>query len=146
MTRINFMLLAILALCATGLVTSQHKARKLFTQLEKEQERSRQLDVEWGQLQLEQSTWAMHGRVERVARQVQHIGVAILRQQRLLTRIQMFRPAAQQVSRRQRRTQIVQPDGSTAPLKPDEAAAMDGQDAKTPETKTPNTKGAGVKP
>ena len=26
------------------------------------------LDIEWGQLQLEQSTWATHGRVERVAR------------------------------------------------------------------------------
>lgn len=75
MTRVNFILLVILALCATGLVTSQHQARKLFSQLEKEQERSRQLDVEWGQLQIEQNTWAMHGRVERVARQALHMDV-----------------------------------------------------------------------
>jgi cell division protein FtsL len=84
MTRVNFILLAVLALCATGLVTSQHKARKLFTQLEKEQERARQLDVEWGQLQLEQSTWAMHGRVERVARQALHMGVPDLRRTQLV--------------------------------------------------------------
>jgi cell division protein FtsL len=28
----------------------------------------RALDVEWGQLQLEQSTWATHTRVEQIAR------------------------------------------------------------------------------
>jgi cell division protein FtsL len=49
------------------MVSSQHKARKLFIELEKEQELARQLAVEWGQLQLEQSTWAMHGRVEKIA-------------------------------------------------------------------------------
>jgi hypothetical protein len=32
----------------------------LFTEMEREQERMRQLEVEWGQLQLEQSTWAAH--------------------------------------------------------------------------------------
>ena len=67
MTRLNFMLLAVLVLCALGLVTSQHKARKLYAQFEQEQERARALDVEYGQLQLEQSTWAMHGRVEKLA-------------------------------------------------------------------------------
>lgn len=84
MTRVNIILLAILALCAIGLVTSQHQARKLFSQLEKEQERARQLDVEWGQLQIEQSTWAMHGRVERVARQALHMGVPDPRRTRMV--------------------------------------------------------------
>jgi cell division protein FtsL len=65
--RINFALLAILVACALALVTSQHKARKLFTELEKEQDIAKQIDVEWGQLQLEQSTWAMHSRVEKIA-------------------------------------------------------------------------------
>lgn len=50
-------------------MTSQHKARKLFAEMEQEQERAQQLDVEWGQLQLEQSTWAMHARVEKIARE-----------------------------------------------------------------------------
>lgn len=69
MVRLNLLLLAILIACALSLVSSQHKARKLYVELQKEQERARQLDVEWGQLQLEQSTWAMHGRVEKIAAQ-----------------------------------------------------------------------------
>ena len=73
MTRLNLILLAVLTVCALGLVTSQHEARKLFVELEEEQERSRTLDVEYGQLQLEASTWAMHGRVERVASQALHM-------------------------------------------------------------------------
>ena len=75
MTRVNLALLALLTACALGLVTSQHKARKLFAQLEREQEHAKQLDVEWGQLQLEQSTWAMHARVEKIARERLHMSV-----------------------------------------------------------------------
>jgi len=67
MTRISLALLVLLTLCALGLVTSQHEARKLFVALGEEQERARQLDVEYGQLQLEASTWAMHARVEKIA-------------------------------------------------------------------------------
>lgn len=67
MTRLNLLLLAVLALCAIGLVTSQHHARKLFAELEREQARARALDVEWGQLQLELSTWGLHSRIERLA-------------------------------------------------------------------------------
>lgn len=48
-------------------MTSQHKARKLFVELQKEKDRAQQMEVEWGQLQLEQSTWAMPTRVERIA-------------------------------------------------------------------------------
>ena len=69
MTRTCLILLAVLTLSALGLVTSQHHARKLFAELAQEQERARQLDVEYGQLQLESSTWAMHARIERIARQ-----------------------------------------------------------------------------
>jgi len=69
LARINLILLMALTGCSLGLVTSQHQARKLFAELEREQERAKQLDVEWGQLQLEQSTWAMHSRVEKIARE-----------------------------------------------------------------------------
>lgn len=65
--RINAALAAILVACALALVTSQHKSRKLFVELQKQQEQARQLEVEYGQLQLEQSTWAMHSRVEKIA-------------------------------------------------------------------------------
>lgn len=67
MTRVNAALCAILIACGIGLVSSQHQARKLFVELQKQQERARALAVEYGQLQLEQSTWAMHSRVERIA-------------------------------------------------------------------------------
>ena len=69
MARLSLALLALLTACALGLVTSQHQARKLFIELEQEQERARQLDVEYSQLQLESSTWGMHARIERIARQ-----------------------------------------------------------------------------
>jgi cell division protein FtsL len=64
---LNILLILIVIACALSVVTSQHKARKLFMELERKQERARQLAVEWGQLQLEQSTWAMRARVERIA-------------------------------------------------------------------------------
>ncbi|MGH8753553.1 MAG: cell division protein FtsL [Burkholderiales bacterium] len=67
MTRLNLILALILIGCALGVVSSQHKARKLFVELQKEQELTTRLDVEWGQLQLEQSTWATHARIEKIA-------------------------------------------------------------------------------
>ena len=67
MTRISAMLFGVLIVCALGLVGSQHQARKLFVELQAEHERTRALEVEFGQLQLEQSTWATHSRIERVA-------------------------------------------------------------------------------
>jgi cell division protein FtsL len=72
-TRVTLILLAALTACALGLVTSQHQARKLFTEIEEEQERARSLETEYGQLQLEQSTWAMHARVQKLAAQVLHM-------------------------------------------------------------------------
>jgi cell division protein FtsL len=65
--KLNLLLLLVLVVCALGLVTSQHKSRKLFSELEREQERSRALDIEFGQLQLEASTWGLHARVEKIA-------------------------------------------------------------------------------
>ena len=73
MVRFNMLLLLIVVVCALGVVTSQHRGRKLFQDLEQEQERARQLDVEFGQLQLELSTWATHPRVEKIARERLHM-------------------------------------------------------------------------
>lgn len=67
MAKLNLLLLLVLVVCALGLVTSQHKARKLFTDLERAQARARELDVEYGKLQIEASTWGLHARVEKVA-------------------------------------------------------------------------------
>jgi len=68
MIRLNMLLLLAVVICALGVVTSQHKARKLFQDLEAEQDRAKQLDVEFGQLQLELSTWATPPRIEKIAR------------------------------------------------------------------------------
>ena len=69
MVRINIFLLLAILVCSLIVVTSQHKARKLFQALEAEQERARQLEVEFGQLQLELSTWATSPRIEKIARE-----------------------------------------------------------------------------
>ncbi|HKJ09869.1 MAG: cell division protein FtsL [Gammaproteobacteria bacterium] len=53
---------------ALGVVYVKYESRKLFIQLQALQSRRDQMNVEWGRLQLEQSTWATHSRIERVAR------------------------------------------------------------------------------
>lgn len=67
MTRLNLILFFALIVVSLGVITSQHKARKLYFQLEDEQKLARQYKAEYGQLQLEQSTWAVHSRVEELA-------------------------------------------------------------------------------
>jgi cell division protein FtsL len=69
MARLNIVLLAALVVCALSLVTSRHQARKLFVELEREQALARTYEVEYGQLQIEQSTWAMPARIENIARE-----------------------------------------------------------------------------
>ncbi len=53
---------------AIGVIYVKHQSRKLFVELEQQRKEQDRLDVEWGRLQLEQSTWATHGRVENIAR------------------------------------------------------------------------------
>ena len=52
---------------ALALVYTKHESRKLFVELEELTTERDELDIEWGQLQIEQSTWATHGRIEQVA-------------------------------------------------------------------------------
>jgi cell division protein FtsL len=60
--------LAVLA-SAVGVVYAKHESRQLFIELQTLQEVRDKLNVRWGRLQLEQSTWATHGRIEDVARE-----------------------------------------------------------------------------
>ncbi|HTE16416.1 MAG TPA: cell division protein FtsL [Burkholderiales bacterium] len=69
MTRFNFILLAVLMVCALALVTSQHRARKLYVQLQQELELEKKYELEWNQLQLTQGEWAIHARIEKIATQ-----------------------------------------------------------------------------
>ncbi|HEX2139468.1 MAG TPA: cell division protein FtsL [Woeseiaceae bacterium] len=52
---------------AMALVYTKHEARKLFIDLEQLTAARDELNIEWGRLQIEQSTWATHARIERVA-------------------------------------------------------------------------------
>ncbi len=73
MARLNLLLLAVLVLCALSLVTSRHQARQRFVDLEREQASAHAYEVEFGQLQLEQSTWSMPARIEKIARDNLHM-------------------------------------------------------------------------
>jgi cell division protein FtsL len=68
MAKVNAVLIAILMTCALLLVTSQHRARKMFIELERSQSMARKHEVEWNQLQLEQTQLAKHSRIDAVAR------------------------------------------------------------------------------
>lgn len=87
MVRFNIFLLIVFIGCAIGVVTSQHRARTLYTELQKEQDLARQFEVEWGQLQLEQSTWATHARIEKIA--VEKLRMQAPQQAPLTGRLQM---------------------------------------------------------
>lgn len=52
---------------AIALIYTKHESRKLFVELEQLTTDRDELNIEWGQLQIEQSTWATHARIERVA-------------------------------------------------------------------------------
>lgn len=54
---------------AIGAVVAKHQARRLFSELRALENTRDELQVEWGQLQIEQSAWATHGRIENLARE-----------------------------------------------------------------------------
>ncbi|MFZ6646485.1 cell division protein FtsL [Undibacterium sp. TJN25] len=63
-TRLNLVLAAALMLCALSLVNAQYQARQLFIELERAQSLSRQFELQWTQLKLDQSTYGKHSRIE----------------------------------------------------------------------------------
>lgn len=75
MLKLNAALALLLIICAIAVVSARHQARKLFVELQQAQAQARELDIEWGRLLLEQSTWAMHSRVEVVAQHQLHMAV-----------------------------------------------------------------------
>ncbi|MEJ2127286.1 MAG: cell division protein FtsL [Woeseiaceae bacterium] len=70
-SRQPFLLVLVFAvvcvMSALALVYTKHESRKLFVELETLTDERDQLNIEWGQLQIEQSTWATHARIEQVA-------------------------------------------------------------------------------
>jgi len=62
-----FVFAVVCVLTSIALVYTKHESRKLFVELEELTHERDDLNIEWGQLQIEQSTWATHARIERVA-------------------------------------------------------------------------------
>ena len=63
-------MLVFIVVCVTSamaLVYTRHESRKLFVELETLSDERDELNIEWGQLQIEQSTWATHARIEKLA-------------------------------------------------------------------------------
>ena len=52
---------AVCVVSALALIYTRHESRKLFVELEQLTAERDELNIEWGQLQIEQSTWATHG-------------------------------------------------------------------------------------
>lgn len=61
-------LIAAVVLSALAVVYAKHQSRKLFIELQTLQKGRDDMAIEWGQLQLEQSTLVTHGRIENTAR------------------------------------------------------------------------------
>jgi cell division protein FtsL len=60
---------------AAAAVYIKHRSRQMFVELERLDTRRDNLEIEWGQLQLEQSAWSTHAFVERVASAKLHMGM-----------------------------------------------------------------------
>lgn len=71
--KISVVLVTLLLLSALSLVRSQYEGRRWFIEIERAHAASRQLEVEWNQLQLDQSTLGKHARIEEVARRDLHM-------------------------------------------------------------------------
>jgi len=63
------LLITAVFLSALAVIDARHENRRLFAQLQQLRQQRDQLNVEWGQLLLEQSTWSTHSRIEQMATQ-----------------------------------------------------------------------------
>jgi cell division protein FtsL len=62
-----FVFAVVCVVSGIAVVYTKHESRKLFVELEQLTHERDELNIEWGQLQIEQSTWAQHARIEQVA-------------------------------------------------------------------------------
>ncbi|NYT24902.1 cell division protein FtsL [Alcaligenaceae bacterium] len=68
MGRFCIFLAAVLMVSAISLVTARHQSRQLFVALERLEDRSRELDIDWRRLQLERAELARNARIDHIAR------------------------------------------------------------------------------
>jgi cell division protein FtsL len=83
---VSVFLAAALSASAIGCIAAKHEARKLFTELQTLIVERDRLEVDWGRLQIEQSAWSSHARVEQLAREQMKMRDPDAGQIRLITR------------------------------------------------------------
>lgn len=66
--KVNAVLSTLVVGCALSVVNARYQARHLFIELERLQQQARQLDIDWAQLQLDQSALGKNERIEQIAR------------------------------------------------------------------------------
>ncbi|GAB3397647.1 cell division protein FtsL [Massilia agilis] len=66
--KVNIVLSTLVVGCALSVVNARYQARHLFIELERLQQQARQLDIDWAQLQLDQSALGKNERIEQIAR------------------------------------------------------------------------------
>ncbi|MDH2431630.1 cell division protein FtsL [Pokkaliibacter sp. MBI-7] len=66
-------LMTMVVASAVAVILSSHWNRKQFNELQQLERQRDRLEVEWGQLLLEESTWSAHSRVETLARDRLHM-------------------------------------------------------------------------
>ncbi|MBT8442708.1 MAG: cell division protein FtsL [Gammaproteobacteria bacterium] len=71
---------------AIASVYAKHESRQLFTELQSLSTERDEMEVEWGKLQIEQSTWSTYGRVEQLAREQMDMRVPPPEEVSLLTK------------------------------------------------------------
>jgi len=66
--KLNIVLTAAVVGCALSVVNARYQSRHLLIELERLNQHARQLDIDWAQLQLDQSTLGKNERIEHIAR------------------------------------------------------------------------------
>jgi cell division protein FtsL len=81
----NAVLLVLVLISAFATIHSTHACRALYTELQVLESAQWYLQEDYGRLLLEQSTWASHYRVEKVARSDLGMGAPNLAQYKVIT-------------------------------------------------------------
>jgi cell division protein FtsL len=66
--KLNIVLTAVVVACALSVVNARYQSRHLLIELERLNQHARQLEIDWAQLQLDQSTLGKNDRIEQIAR------------------------------------------------------------------------------
>ncbi|MET0211177.1 MULTISPECIES: cell division protein FtsL [Oxalobacteraceae] len=66
--KLNVVLTTLLVGCALSVVNARYQRNHLVNDIEKLASQQRQLDIDWAQLQLDQSTLGKNERIEQIAR------------------------------------------------------------------------------